>query len=171
MKLEDRPNALRVVLGEPPRRRSERTTDTHVVIEANVDDMTGELAGHAIASLLDLGALDVWAAPVTMKKGRPGLVLSVLARYEDAARLTDAILRETSSIGVRYSPVSRIERPRTVRSVTTEFGKLPVKVSSGPFGAPVLKPEFEACRKAALKHKVPVRVVIDAARAASIRSL
>lgn len=161
MTLPDRPNALRAVLGTPA--RDGRSADSHVVIEANVDDMTGELAGHAIAEFIQLGALDAWATPVTMKKGRPGLVLSVLARKADAGRLAEAILRETSSIGVRSLPVSRVERPREVRTVTTEYGKLPVKVSSGPYGAPTVKPEFDACRKAAAKHGVPVRVVIEAA--------
>jgi uncharacterized protein (DUF111 family) len=102
-----------------------------------------------------------------MKKGRPGLVLSVLARKEDSGRLAEAVLRETSSIGVRLVSASRVERPRAVRTVVTEYGKLPVKVSGGPYGAPVVKPEFDACRKAAAKHGVPVRVVIDAAKAAA----
>ena len=165
MTLPDRPNALRVVLGTPARDASR--ADTHVVIEANVDDMTGELAGYAIGQLIDLGALDAWATPVTMKKGRPGLVLSVLARKADAARLSEAVLRETSSIGVRSVPVSRVERPREVRTVATEYGKIPVKVSGGPYGAPTVKPEFDACRKAAAKHGVPVRVVIEAATSAA----
>lgn len=167
MELPDRPNALRAVLGGADPKATRAAEDTHVVLEANVDDMTGELAGHAIAELLGVGALDAWAAPVTMKKGRPGLVLSVLARREDAPRMAEVILRETSSIGVRYAPVSRVERPRSVRNVTTEYGELPVKVSGGPFGAPIVKPEFEACREAARQHGVPVRVVIDAARVAA----
>jgi len=167
MTLPDRPNALRVVLGTPV--RDGRTADSHVVIEANVDDMTGELAGHAIAQLIELGALDAWVTPVTMKKGRPGLVLSVLARKGDGARLSEAVLRETSSIGVRSVPVSRVERPREVRTVMTEYGKLPVKVSGGPYGSPTVKPEFDACRKAAAKHGVPVRVVVEAARAAATK--
>jgi uncharacterized protein (TIGR00299 family) protein len=166
MMLPDRPNALRVVLGTPV--KNQPGADSHVVIEANVDDMTGELAGHAIAQLLELGALDAWAAPVTMKKGRPGLVLSALARRADAARLSEAVLRETSSIGVRSVPVSRMERPREVRTVATEYGKLPVKVSGGPYGAPAVKPEFDACRKAAAKHGVPVRVVVEAAARAAV---
>jgi uncharacterized protein (DUF111 family) len=63
-------------------------------------------------------------------------------------------------------PVSRVERPRAVRKVKTEYGELPVKVSSGPYGAAVVKPEFDACCKAAARHRVPVRLVVEAARAA-----
>ena len=70
----DRPNALRVVLGTPT--DGARAEGELVVLEANVDDLTGELAGHAIQALLAAGALDAWAAPITMKKGRPGLVVS-----------------------------------------------------------------------------------------------
>src|SRR5690606_30712921 len=75
--LADRPNVLRVVLGQPTPERA--LTHSHVVVEATVDDMTGELAGHALSELLSAGALDAWASPVLMKKGRPGLVLSALA--------------------------------------------------------------------------------------------
>lgn len=167
MVLADRPNALRAVLGVEARSPDSGDAPTHVVVEANVDDMTGELAGHAIAELLEAGAADAWVAPVTMKKGRPGLVLSAIARKADAARIAEVVLRETSSIGVRYAAVSRIERPRRVDAVQTEFGELPVKVSAGPYGAAVVKPEFDACRDAARRHGVPVRVVIDAARSAA----
>jgi uncharacterized protein (TIGR00299 family) protein len=159
-----RPNALRVVLGEP-------LAATHaagglVVLEANVDDMTGELMGHAIASVMQAGALDAWATPITMKKGRPGLVLSVLARAETAQTLASAILRETTSLGVRWAAASRLERPRRTVEVTTRFGVIPVKVSEGPYGAPQAKPEFDACERAALAAGVPVREVLTEALAA-----
>jgi uncharacterized protein (TIGR00299 family) protein len=158
--LPDRPNALRVVLGSRAPRAGVASQGSHAVLEANVDDMTGELVGHALAVLLEAGALDAWAAPVTMKKGRPGLVISVLARAGDADRLSELVLRETTSIGVRVQPVTRHERPRTVRKVRTRFGEIPVKVSSGPYGDPIMKPEFDACAQAAKKAKVPVRVVL-----------
>jgi uncharacterized protein (TIGR00299 family) protein len=162
----DRPNALRVVLGAEARAsESEAAAETHVVIEANIDDMTGEAAGHAIASLLAGGALDAWASPVVMKKGRPGLVVSALARRSDAERVAELVLRETTSIGVRFVPVRRLERPRTMHVVTTRFGDIPVKVSGGPYGAPVVKPEFDACAAAAERARVPVRVVIEEALA------
>lgn len=155
--LPDRPNALRVVLGEAS--HTERTSELFV-LEANVDDMTGELAGHVIGLLLDAGALDAWAVPTTMKKSRPGLLLSALVGAASADSLAALVLRETTSIGVRRLPAERLERPRRLVSVETRFGPIPVKVSEGPFGPPQAKPEFDACARAAIAASVPVREVI-----------
>ncbi|HEY3486338.1 MAG TPA: nickel pincer cofactor biosynthesis protein LarC, partial [Ilumatobacteraceae bacterium] len=142
----DRPNALRVVLGAE--NAPERTSEL-VVLEANVDDMTGELAGHVIGELLEAGALDAWAVPATMKKGRPGLLLSALARPPLDDALAALMLRETTSLGVRRVAVERTERPRRVVDVETRFGTFPVKVSEGPYGPPQAKPEFDDCARAA----------------------
>jgi uncharacterized protein (TIGR00299 family) protein len=162
-----RPNVLRVVLGDV---EAASASSELVLLEANVDDMTGELSAHAIATLLGLGALDAFATPVTMKKGRPGLVLSALCRPEQAELLSAALLRETTSIGVRRVAVSRVERPRRVVEVPTRFGSIPVKVSEGPYGPPQVKPEFDACARAAAAAGVPVREVISEALAAFARS-
>ena len=152
---------LRLVLGES---EAQRTEASHAVLEANVDDMTGELAGHALRVLLEAGALDAWGVPILMKKGRPGLTLAVLTTSTIPADAMAALmLRETSSLGVRRTPVGRMERPRRVISVATKFGPIDVKVSSGPFGPPVMKPEFDACVRAASAAGVTVRQVIDAA--------
>jgi pyridinium-3,5-bisthiocarboxylic acid mononucleotide nickel chelatase len=166
--LPDRPNALRVVLGE----RSEQTqasqrvspTASHAVLECNVDDMNGELMGYVIEKLLAAGALDAWATPVTMKKGRPGWVLSALGTAQGAHDLGRVMLRESSSIGLRRSLVSRVELSRRSIDVVTPFGKIAVKVSGEP-GSDTFhaKPEFEACRAAAEQHDVPLRQVIEAA--------
>ncbi|HKY37458.1 MAG TPA: nickel pincer cofactor biosynthesis protein LarC [Polyangiaceae bacterium] len=168
-RLPDRLNALRVVLGEPVAQRSgEKDSDTtYYVLEANVDDMTGELVGHAMAKLLEAGALDAWATPITMKKGRPGLLLSALCSAALRGAIETVLLRETSSIGLRSYGVSRVERPRELIEVDTEFGKIPVKISRGPYGPPQLKPEFDACAHAAETHSVPVRTVIASALAAA----
>lgn len=167
--LPDRLNALRVVLGAPNAvvSPSAQPEHTHFVSEANVDDMTGELSGHAIAKLLEAGALDAWATPITMKKGRPGLLLSVLSNPSNVAVVETVLLSETSSLGVRRYGVTRSERPREMVQVETEFGALPIKVSRGPYGPPQLKPEFDACVAAARAHSVPVRVVLAAALAAA----
>jgi uncharacterized protein (TIGR00299 family) protein len=170
--LKDRPNVLRALLGAPVARKGASSstgpsTDSHVVIEANLDDATGELLGAAIETFLVQGALDAWAAPVTMKKGRPAFTLSILARIEDADRLSHALLRETTSIGVRRYPVSRVERPRRIVEVDTPYGRIPVKIADGPFGPPQVKPELDACVAAARAHDVPLREVLRAAISAS----
>jgi len=167
--LPDRLNALRVILGGARAQPEAAPAATHVVLEANIDDMTGELAAHALQSLLASGALDVWATPIVMKKGRPALTLSLICERGAEQRLAEALLRETSSIGVRHSLVSRTERPRRVALVDTEFGVIPVKVSEGPYGPARLKPEFDACAAAAEAAGVPVASVIAAALAAYAR--
>jgi uncharacterized protein (DUF111 family) len=101
-----------------------------------------------------------------MKKGRPGLVLAALCPAALLGAIETVFLRETSSIGVRRHAVSRLERPRELVEVATEFGPIPVKVSRGPYGPAQLKPEFDACARAAGEHGVPVRIVIAAALAA-----
>jgi uncharacterized protein (TIGR00299 family) protein len=158
--LPDRPNLLRAVLGGPS---PEPTVESHVIVEANVDDMTGELAGHALSALLAAGALDAWATPIVMKKGRPALTLAAVGPSERADALARAMLRETSSIGVRIFPVRRVERPRRLVEVTTRYGVIPVKISTGPYGPAVVKPEFDACAQAAEQSQVTVLEVIAAA--------
>lgn len=167
--LPDRPNLLRVVLGTQPTGAAEAdaAAGTHVVIEANVDDLTGELAAHAIEALLTAGALDAWAAPITMKKGRPALTLSALATAERADAVAAVLLSETTTLGVRRTSVSRTERPRRTVTVPTAFGAISVKISEGPFGPPQIKPEFDECAAAARTHGVPVREVIAAALSAA----
>ena len=167
--LPDRLNALRVILGSTLARVESPSSATHVVLEANVDDMTGELAAHALQNLLASGALDAWATPIVMKKGRPALTLSVIVERAAEQRLAEALLRETNSIGVRHTAVSRTERPRRFVQVSTEFGVIPLKVSEGPYGPARVKPEFDACAAAAATAGVPVGVVIAAALAAYAR--
>jgi pyridinium-3,5-bisthiocarboxylic acid mononucleotide nickel chelatase len=166
--LPGRLNALRAVLGELQSGAAPHEAATHLVIEANVDDMTGELAGHALAKLLESGALDAWATPIVMKKGRPGLLLSVLCTAGAAAVCEAVLLSETTSIGLRRYGVTRSERPRELLQVTTEFGTIAVKVARGPYGPPQLKPEFDACAAAAAAHGVPVRVVLAKVLAAAL---
>ena len=166
--LPDRPNLLRVVLGTAVAGKARSSSQgTHVVLEANLDDTTGELLAHNIGALLEAGALDAWTAPITMKKGRPAHVLCALASEERADDVASAMLRESTSLGVRRHAVDRVERPRKIATVKTPFGEIPVKVAGGPFGPPQRKPEVDACIAAAKAHGVPLRQVIDAAMTAS----
>ena len=168
--LPDRPNLLRVVLGTTSSTSGDAPgssgSATHMILEANVDDLTGEMAAHAIEALFAAGALDAWAVPITMKKGRPALTISAIAATESADRVAAALMIETTTIGVRRVPVTRTERPRRVVAVATPFGTIRVKISEGPFGPPQIKPEFDECAAAAKAYAVPVREVIAAALAA-----
>jgi hypothetical protein len=168
--LPDRPNVLRAVLGLA-NQLDRGARFTHSVLEANIDDATGELAGTWIETLLAAGALDAWVTPITMKKGRPAMTVSALAPIEKANALADAMLCETTTLGVRRHDVVRTERPRRVEVVETPYGNIPVKVSEGPYGPPQLKPEFEACLLASREHGVPVREVLRVALVHASRKL
>lgn len=163
--LADRPNLLRAVLGT-----SDETVgasiDTHTVVEANIDDMTGEMAAHALERMLTAGALDAWATPIVMKKGRPALTLAAITRRADASAVARALLAETTSIGLRFHDVRREERPRRIVEVDTAYGRIALKVADGDDLPPNAAPEYEACRAAALAHAVPLKVVYAAALAA-----
>ncbi|TMQ08712.1 MAG: nickel pincer cofactor biosynthesis protein LarC [Deltaproteobacteria bacterium] len=162
--LADRPNALRVVgidtaaAGE----RAERVWQ----IDANIDDMSPELCGPASEAVFAAGALDVWWMPITMKKGRPALMVSALATDEARAAVAAAILRETTTIGVRFSARERTMLARSMREVVTPYGPIPVKVAADGDAVWNAAPEFEACAAAAQRHGVPVKRVLAAALAA-----
>jgi uncharacterized protein (DUF111 family) len=162
---------LSVVLGDPVGLGSYAAlADTHVVIELNVDDMTGELAAVALMRAEQAGALDAWSTPIGMKKGRPALMLSALARRAEADAVARALLSETTSLGVRVREVSRIERARRMVQVQTRYGAIAVKVADGDGLPPNVAPEYEACRAAAEAHRVPVKLVYAAAIAAYLAS-
>jgi uncharacterized protein (DUF111 family) len=137
-----------------------------VVLELNVDDMSGELAALALERAHAAGALDVWSTPIGMKKGRPALMLSALARRDQAESVARALLSETTSLGVRLREAGRIERQRRMLEVRTPYGTIAVKVADGDGLPPNVAPEYEACRSAADTHGVPVKQVYAAAIAA-----
>jgi len=157
-RLPDRPNVLRIVLGEPLQPAREGAV---VMLAANLDDLTGELAAHVQARLMEAGALDAWVTQVLMKKGRPGLVLEVLCERAREDALASLLLTESTTLGVRRWEVERTVRPRRLLEVPTEWGPVAVKVSGGPYGPAQIKPEFESCRRLAEEHGVPLRLILE----------
>jgi len=154
-----RPNLLRVVMGKQSNEDLRESPMMHTVLEANVDDMTGELMGHAIGELLRKGALDVWVTPTTTKRGRPGMVLSVLAEKCIARGLRQEIVRQTTTIGVRSYDVGKYELARREVRVGTRFGEASVKVVDID-GVARGKPEYVQCAEAAQRHGVTVQDVM-----------
>jgi len=159
--LPDRPNLLRAVLGE-----MEVGSDRVVQLEANLDDMSPELCEHAAERMFEAGALDVWWTPAMMKKSRPALVLGVLAPAARRDDVVAVILRETTSLGVRFVEAERRTLERRVEQVETPYGLVAVKL--GLLGGEVVNvaPEYEACRQIARERGVPLKDVYAAAIAA-----
>jgi uncharacterized protein (TIGR00299 family) protein len=188
----DRPNVLRAVLGTPADVTSDlnpsgvaleaqsspgspaspalaRRTGSHTLIETNIDDMSPEVAAFAVHRTLAAGALDVWTTPIGMKKGRAALLLSALAKNENVDTIIRVILSETSSIGVRLHAVDRVERPRRMLTVKTEYGQIDLKIADGDGLPDQVAPEYESCRQAAEHHQIPIRLVYNAALAAYLK--
>ncbi|MBI5903888.1 MAG: nickel pincer cofactor biosynthesis protein LarC [Deltaproteobacteria bacterium] len=162
---KERANLLRVVVGEglrPGAGRGERL----FIIETNIDDMSPQLSGYLMDRLLDAGALDVFFTPAQMKKNRPGLLLTVLAGEKDKERLIGLIFAESTSIGVRSYPVERACLERRTLEADTVYGKIRVKASYRDNRMLNAQPEYEDCRAAAMEHGVPLKQVMDAAKAA-----
>jgi uncharacterized protein (TIGR00299 family) protein len=165
--LPDRPNLLRVVAG---RARVETAREQAVVIEANVDDLTPELAAPLIEALLAAGARDAWLAPALMKKGRPALIVGAVCEPDRRSVLADLLFRESSTIGVRWHAVERAVLERRTVEVETRWGKVALKVS-GPADAPLnASPEYEACRTLARAHGIATKQVYAEALAAYYKS-
>jgi uncharacterized protein (TIGR00299 family) protein len=158
---EDAPNVLRAVLGEPP-----AAGESVLVLEANLDDLTPQLLASALEAVLAAGALDAWIAPVTMKKGRPGHVLSAIASDDARPRVEEAVFRETSTLGVRARRVERSVLDRESIEVETPYGRVHVKVGRRGGAVVNASPEFDDCRARAAEKGVPVKEVVAAAIAA-----
>jgi uncharacterized protein (TIGR00299 family) protein len=138
-------------------------TDTVTVLECAVDDASPQILAHALELAIENGALDVMAAPVTMKKGRLGTLLTVLAKPEDAAALEALLFRETTTLGIRRRTEQRSILERTFITVDTPYGKIRVKVASTAGEQRNAMPEYEDCRRAAREHAVPLKAVTEAA--------
>lgn len=156
-------NTVRVVLGDA----SAPSSPTRVEqIEAQVDDMSGELLPALIEALLRAGALDAWAAPVHMKKGRAGLLLSAIAEPERAEAVCEALLRHSSTFGLRRFPAERVVLDRRHVEVMTPYGAVRVKVGSRLGVELHASPEHADCAARAAEAGVPLAEVYAAAVAA-----
>lgn len=156
-----RPNVLRLIVGEAEGAGDEE--DEIVVLEANLDDTTGERIGHAFAALLAAGALDVFTVPIMMKKNRPGVLLSVLTTSEARSACENVLFAETGTLGIRRHTCARRKLARDVRTVQTRFGPIRMKLGRRGETIAVAAPEYEDCAEAARRAGVALREVMDEA--------
>jgi uncharacterized protein (TIGR00299 family) protein len=163
--LADRPNLLRVLLGE---RAAEVGVDSLLLLETNLDDLNPELYEHVMERLFAEGARDVFFAPIHMKKNRPAVLLSVLADLTRREALVRVLFDETSTLGVRVSPVERLRIERESREIETRFGRVRVKIGKSPGGVVNVAPEYEDCKRVANAAGVPLKLVYQEATAATL---
>lgn len=154
--LPNAPNVLRVFVGETA---AATVADRILVMECEIDDMNPQVFGHLMERLYGAGALEVFYTAVQMKKNRPGVLLTVLARPEQRDPLAAIVFRETTSIGLRYQEMDRLCLDRTVVDVETPLGRVRFKVARLGGDAVNAAPEFEDCARLAKEHGVPVKEV------------
>ncbi len=147
------PNVLRVMLGETA--AAEEALEV-TVIEAHIDDLNPQVLAYAAERLAEAGALDVSLQPMVMKKGRPGNLLRVVARWEDRETLARMIFAETSTLGLRMYAAERRVQARRFEEVETKYGKVRMKIG----GEGSYAPEYEDCRRLALETGAALKDVI-----------
>jgi pyridinium-3,5-bisthiocarboxylic acid mononucleotide nickel chelatase len=164
-RLPDRPNVSAVTLGAAPD-APDGADESVVVLETNLDDVTGETLAYTIARAIEAGALDAWATAAVMKKGRPAHILHVLARPRSAVDLERLVFAETGSLGVRRTVTTRTVLPRRIETV--HLDGIPIRVKRGPHGA---KPEHDDLAAAAARLGLPLRTVAERVRLLSVQPL
>jgi uncharacterized protein (TIGR00299 family) protein len=164
----DRPNVLRMTVATeaPLSATGGGGESTLWVLETNLDDCPGQLVARAIEAALEAGALDAWAAPVTMKKGRPGLLLAALVEEPARERVTRALFAETTTLGIRRHAVERDVLERSLDTVETPYGPVRIKIARLDGRELGAHPEYDDCAARAREKGVAVREVMAAALAA-----
>jgi pyridinium-3,5-bisthiocarboxylic acid mononucleotide nickel chelatase len=156
------PNLLRILVGEAE--ENSEGTESIAVIETVIDDATPQLLAYVSELVLEAGAWDVYRVPVQMKKGRTGVQMTVLSSPKLLATLRDLLLRETTTIGLRWRLENKVALDREFIDVATAWGKVRIKVARWPSGEIAnASPEYEVCRNIAHQHGVPLKQVMQEA--------
>ena len=166
--LHETANVLRCFVGQTASTGADQTV---AQVETTIDDMSPQLYEPLMDRLFEAGALDVFLTPVIMKRSRPGIVLSALCEPERVGDLSRALFEESPTIGVRWSEVTRTRLEREMVTLTTAYGTLPFKVSRLAGRVVTITPEFAQVARIAREKSLPVREVLDQARADGRREL
>jgi uncharacterized protein (TIGR00299 family) protein len=161
--LEGQPNVLRIMIGEATEKVVPGYDEEISVIEANLDDMNPQIYGYVQEKALAAGALDVYTTPVQMKKNRPGTLVTILCKPQDANALMSLIFAETTTFGVRTYQAQRRILPRESINVTTSYGDVRIKLSRVNGRILHMAPEYDDCRKLATEKNVPLQEIISEA--------
>jgi len=162
------PNLLRMIVGESSDQMKGYDLERVAVAETNIDDMNPQIYEYLIQRTLEMGALDVFLVPMQMKKNRPGTLVTVICAPERIEEFSDFLLKETTTIGLRWRIDNRIKAHRSIMEIQTKYGPVRFKVAEANGTAMNIAPEYEDCRRLALGKKVPLKeIMAQAGRAAS----
>jgi len=160
----DIPNLLRVFIGASSDPAATAEAECVAVLETAIDDMNPQLYDYLIGKMLNLGALDVFLTPLQMKKNRPGTLITVICPTGMVGQFSELLLRETTTIGLRWRVDQRLKARRTIQEVQTRYG--PVKIKVARLGNRIvnISPEYEDCKRLAQEQGIPLKEVMEEAR-------
>lgn len=162
------PNILRLIIGTMARKsREERVT----VIETNIDDMNPQFYDYVLERLLAMNVVDVFLSPILMKKNRPATLLTVICSPDILSSVTEFLLKETTTLGLRWHEEERARAEREIISLQTRYGKIRFKLARWEGKVINLSPEYDDCKKAAFKKGVPLKEVFEGAKKEAMASL
>ena len=167
----DIPNLLRVMIGETAEEVKDVEMEQVAVMETNIDDMNPQMYDYLIEKFLKMGAMDIFLTSVQMKKNRSGTLLTIICQPHRVAEFSDILLRETTTIGLRWRIDNRIKAHRTIQAIQTQYGAINFKVAKIGHRTINVAPEYEDCKRAALESGVPLKQVMEDARARGFSDL
>jgi uncharacterized protein (TIGR00299 family) protein len=165
------PNLLRVTIGEASEGAGDYEIEQTVMMETTIDDMNPQLYDHLIGRLLEEGALDVFLTSVQMKKNRPGTLLSVICLPDHVGRFSDILLKETTTIGLRWRRENRIKAKRRIRRIETVHGPVHIKLAETNGVIITITPEYDDCKRVASEKRIPLKQVMDDVRLAAAKAI
>ncbi|QOR36984.1 DUF111 family protein [Clostridium sp. 'deep sea'] len=140
-----------------------KNTDIITIIKTNIDDSNGENLGFLMEQLLKNGAVDVSFSSIQMKKNRPAVALTIMAKENTVNPLINILFKHSGTLGVRINQEQRIICERKIEIIDTKLGKIKIKVAIWQGNVVNIKPEYEICKAIALNNNVPLKVVQDIA--------
>jgi hypothetical protein len=162
------PNLLRVAIGNRDDAVSGLEVERVAVAETNIDDMNPQMYDYLIEQMLGMGALDVFLVPIQMKKNRPGTMLCVICQPELLSRFAEFLVKETTSIGLRWRIDDRFKVGRHIKEVQTKFGPVKFKVAHLGNTTVNVAPEYDDCKRVALEKKIPLKDVMEELRKTTV---
>ena len=155
------PNLLRVVIGDTEDETTDYKTEQAAVLETNIDDMNPQIYDYLIQKILNMGAMDVFLTCVQMKKNRPGTLLTLVCSLDKVKIFSDLLLKETTTIGLRWRVENRLKAHRKIETLETQYGPVRIKIARSSGEVINISPEYDDCKKLALENEVSLKSVID----------